>query len=298
MRGDLVYEKLGEIDPALVAEALPEAAPMPELYHLGGNNPPPPKKRPNFRKALVACACILLAGILLVGGGVVMSRSGLLGSIVPNTEPVTEPETDDPNARYKGTVTITVGKTGQTVVLADDPALEALGMGIKKLLNRIADGEPSPDTYTMGEYVLNVDGIEIWISVDQSRYMFMKDRQEMLEWVLDAQIAGELEALLRQSLDLENNAPSSPYTGEFLIFDSQGLLIYAGTDPDHADEIEEILAILSRAAEPTKGTTENIANFMISIGTTCSRSDRTPSTTRTEAAPSISQRRTSIGSKS
>ena len=25
MRGDLVYEKLGEIDPALVAEALPEA---------------------------------------------------------------------------------------------------------------------------------------------------------------------------------------------------------------------------------------------------------------------------------
>ena len=199
MRGDLVYEKLGEIDPALVAEALLEAAPMPELYHLGGNNPPPPKKHPNFRKALVACACILLAGILLVGGGVVMYRSGLLGSIVPNTEPVTELETDDPNARYKGTVTITVGKTGQTVVLADDPALEVLGMRIKKLLNRIADGEPSPDTYTMGEYVLNVDGIEIWISVDQSRYMFMKDRQEMLEWVLDAQIAGELEALLRQS---------------------------------------------------------------------------------------------------
>ena len=74
MRGDLVYEKLGEIDPALVAEALPEAAPMPELYHLGGNNPPPPKKRPNFRKALVVCACILLAGILLVGGGAVLSR--------------------------------------------------------------------------------------------------------------------------------------------------------------------------------------------------------------------------------
>lgn len=263
MRGDLVYEKLGEIDPELIADALPDAVP---LYRLGGENPLPPKKRPNLRKALVVCACLLLAGLLLVGGGVVMSRSGLLGSIAPNTEPVTEPETDDPNARYKGTVTITVGKTGQTVVLADDPALETLGMGIKKLLNRIADGEPSPETYTMGEYVLNVDGIEIWMSVDQSRYMFMKDRQEMLEWVLDDQIAGELEALLRQSLGLENNAPSSPYTGEFLIFDSQGLLIYAGTDPDHADEIEEILAILSRAAEPTKGTIETVANFMISIG--------------------------------
>jgi hypothetical protein len=263
MRGDLVYEKLGEIDEDLIADALPDAVP---LYRLDGVNPPPPKKRLNLRKALVVCACLLLAGLLLVGGGVVMSRSGLLGGIVPNTEPVTEPETDDPNARYKGTVTITVGKTGQTVVLADDPALEALGMGIKKLLNRISDGEPSPDTYTMGEYVLNVDGIEIWMSVDQSGYMFMKDRQEMLEWVLDAQIASELEALLRQSLGLENNAPYSPYTGEFLIFDSQGLLIYAGTDPDHADEIEEILAILSRAAEPTKGITETVANFMISIG--------------------------------
>ncbi len=71
MRGDLVYEKLGEIDEDLIADALPDAVP---LYRLDGANPPPPKKRPNFRKALVACACILLAGILLVGGGAVLSR--------------------------------------------------------------------------------------------------------------------------------------------------------------------------------------------------------------------------------
>ena len=75
MRGDLVYEKLGEIDQDLIADALPDAVP---LYHLGGNNPPPPKKRPNFRKALVACACILLAGILLVGGGAVLYLEGEL----------------------------------------------------------------------------------------------------------------------------------------------------------------------------------------------------------------------------
>ena len=71
MRGDLVYEKLGEIDPELIADALPDAVP---LYRLGGEDPLPPKKRPNLRKALVACACILLAGILLVGGGAVLSR--------------------------------------------------------------------------------------------------------------------------------------------------------------------------------------------------------------------------------
>ena len=84
MRGDLVYEKLGEIDPALVAEALPDAVP---LYRLGGEDPKPPKKRPNLRKALVICACLFLAGILLVGGSIALSRS-LMPS--PGTEPVTD----------------------------------------------------------------------------------------------------------------------------------------------------------------------------------------------------------------
>lgn len=72
MRGDLVYEKLGEIDPELIADALPDAVP---LYRPGGEDPKPPKKRPNLRKALVVCACLLLAGLLLVGGGIALSRS-------------------------------------------------------------------------------------------------------------------------------------------------------------------------------------------------------------------------------
>ena len=83
MRGDLVYEKLGEIDEDLIADALPDAVP---LYRLGGDDPPPPKKRPNLRKALVACACILLAGILLVGGGVVLSRVKDLSADHPSHE--------------------------------------------------------------------------------------------------------------------------------------------------------------------------------------------------------------------
>lgn len=123
MRGDLVYEKLGEIDPALVAEALPEAAPMPELYHLGGNNPPPPKKRPNFRKALVICACLLLAGILLVGGSIALSRTVEF----PSETETTETQSDQGNElAYQGIVTI-----GGFGPLTDSDDLESMGNEIK-----------------------------------------------------------------------------------------------------------------------------------------------------------------------
>ena len=123
MRGDLVYEKLGEIDPALVAEALPEAAPMPELYRLGGNNPPPPKKRPNFRKALVVCACLILAGILLVGGSIALSRTVEF----PSETETTETQSDQGNElTYQGIVTI-----GGFGPLTDSDDLESMGNEIK-----------------------------------------------------------------------------------------------------------------------------------------------------------------------
>jgi hypothetical protein len=197
MRGDLVYEKLGEIDPALVAEALPEAAPMPELYHLGGNNPPPPKKRPNFRKALVVCACLLLAGVLLVGGGVVMSRSGVFDLIFPSTEPPIEVETDDPNARYKGTVTICSPKNGETIPVGGDPRMDALAMDIKKMLNSICESEPSSPTYTAGDYILYVGDTEIWLTVSGDRYLFMKDPASGEEWRLTEETAQELHELIQ-----------------------------------------------------------------------------------------------------
>lgn len=123
MRGDLVYEKLVEIDPALVAEALPEAAPMPELYHLGGNNPPPPKKRPNFRKALVICACLLLAGILLVGGSIALSRTVEF----PSETETAETQSDQGNElAYQGIVTI-----DGFGPLTDSDDLESMGNEIK-----------------------------------------------------------------------------------------------------------------------------------------------------------------------
>ena len=100
MRGDLVYEKLGEIDPELIADALPDAVP---LYRLGGENPLPPKKRPNFRKALVICACLLLAGLLLVGGGIALSRS-LEFPLETDTDEA--PTDQGKELTYQGTVTI------------------------------------------------------------------------------------------------------------------------------------------------------------------------------------------------
>lgn len=75
MRGDLVYEKLGEIDPELLTDALPPAAVTPPLYQLGSNQSIRPPRAPRVRKVVLICACILLAGLLLVGGAVALSRA-------------------------------------------------------------------------------------------------------------------------------------------------------------------------------------------------------------------------------
>ena len=85
MRGDLVYEKLGEIDPALLADALPPAPVTPPLYQLGSNQPVKSPRAPRIRKAILICACILLAGLLLAGGTVALSRAweGFLEETTP-----------------------------------------------------------------------------------------------------------------------------------------------------------------------------------------------------------------------
>lgn len=75
MRGDLVYEKLGEVDPELLADALSPAAVTPPLYQLGSNQSMRPPRAPRVRKVVLICACILLAGLLLAGGAVALSRA-------------------------------------------------------------------------------------------------------------------------------------------------------------------------------------------------------------------------------
>ena len=120
MRGDLVYEKLGEIDPEFIADALPDAVP---LYRLGGEDPLPPKKRPNLRKALVVCACLLLAGLLLVGGGIALSRSL---EFPWETDTDETPTDQGKELTYQGIVTI-----GGFGPLTDSDDLESIGNQIK-----------------------------------------------------------------------------------------------------------------------------------------------------------------------
>ena len=120
MRGDLVYEKLGEIDPELIADALPDAVP---LYRLGGEDPKPSKKRLNFRKALVICACLLLAGLLLVGGGIALSRTL---EFPWETDTDETPTDQGKELTYQGIVTI-----GGFGPLTDSDDLESIGNQIK-----------------------------------------------------------------------------------------------------------------------------------------------------------------------
>lgn len=120
MRGDLVYEKLGEIDPELIADALPDAVP---LYRLGGEDPKPPKKRPNLRKALVVCACLLLAGLLLIGGGIALSRSL---EFPWETDTDETPTDQGKELTYQGIVTI-----DGFGPLTDSDDLESIGNEIK-----------------------------------------------------------------------------------------------------------------------------------------------------------------------
>ncbi len=116
MRGDLVYEKLGEIDPDLVADALPDAVPLVSVNSL--TTPPKPPRGTVWRRVAVIAACILLTGLLLVGGGVWLFQDeakqpwetdATTSSDMPDTDPadtvqaphgtgMEDPSQTDPNA--------------------------------------------------------------------------------------------------------------------------------------------------------------------------------------------------------
>ena len=131
MRGDLVYEKLGEIDPELLADALPPAAVTPPLYQLGSNQPMRPPRGPRVRKVVLICACILLAGLLLVGGAVALSRAweGFFEETTPEDHFGKE-------LTYKGTVSIDgIGP------LTGSDELEVMGDQLKAIFTAAAPVE-------------------------------------------------------------------------------------------------------------------------------------------------------------
>ena len=119
MRGDLVFEKLGEIDPALVADALPSV-----MMPVSLDNIPMAKKQKKksmWRAWGVMAASILLVALLLVGGGLALSRPG-------DTTP-SETTADDPNGKeltYQGIVSI-----GDFGALTGSDELEVMGNELK-----------------------------------------------------------------------------------------------------------------------------------------------------------------------
>ncbi|MBR5124679.1 MAG: hypothetical protein IKU90_06055 [Clostridia bacterium] len=175
MRGDLVFEKLGEIDPELVADALPNAMPLMSVSDL--RKPPKPPRGTVWRKMLVIAACILLAGLLAVGGGVWLFREG-----------AEQPwETDT------------------------------------------IDASDSSDTQPSG-VILHPDG---------------------------------------SGTDDTSVTEPSRIEGAFRVYDITGSqLLFVDKDPAHARAIEEIMAILNRATEPTKSMIESPGNFQMMIGDT------------------------------
>ena len=131
MRGDLVYEKLGEIDPELLTDALPPAAVTPPLYQLGSNQPMRPPRGPRVRKVVLICACILLAGLLLAGGTVALSRAweGFFEETTPEDHFGKE-------LTYKGTVSIDgIGP------LTGSDELEVMGDQLKAIFTAAAPVE-------------------------------------------------------------------------------------------------------------------------------------------------------------
>ena len=200
MRGDLVYEKLGEIDLDLVAEAMTGKAPavMPNLYDLNRSHAPHrPQRGQKARRIVLICAILTMAAVLLIGSSMILSRSGVFDLIFPSTEPPIEVETDDPNARYKGAVTICDLPDGETILVGGSPQMDALAMRIKQMLNSVGESEPSSPTYTGGDYVLYVGDTEIWLTVSGDRYLFMKDPASGDEWRLTEETAQELHELIQ-----------------------------------------------------------------------------------------------------
>ena len=131
MRGDLVYEKLGEIDPDLLTDALPPAAVTPPLYQLGSNQSIRPPRAPRIRKVVLICACILMAGLLLAGGAVALSRAweGFFEETTPEDHFGKE-------LTYRGTVSI--GGFGS---LTDSDDLVVIGNELKARFNAAAPVE-------------------------------------------------------------------------------------------------------------------------------------------------------------
>ncbi len=103
MKGDLVFEKLGEVDPSLLAGALPGAVPTMRTDTLHA----PPRKRPStgWRIALVIAASLAMTVVLLAVGGASLF-AGVTWPWESGSEETTPEDHDGKELTYQGTVSI------------------------------------------------------------------------------------------------------------------------------------------------------------------------------------------------
>lgn len=300
MRGDLVYEKLGEIDEDLIADALPDAVP---LYHLGGNNPPPPRKRPDFRKALVVCACILLAGILLVGGGAVLSRvkdhsaqhpsheteAPWIDPTVNGTNGVSEPETvpepaPDPESRpfsfgYELTTSSTVygGDTVEIILSLTNNGAGFHYYGCEsdyapkaKLIAAVAGETVTLDV----EYATTSDVAEDhWIDTGKTGkgyiYVTVPSDEYLNGATFDLVLTYKDHTRVFRDVLTVKNAPPETYGGEVEVFaDNEKLLDVSLTENEEQREIGyELISIFNiNIPVPEEEYEEVIANVRFRVG--------------------------------
>lgn len=159
MRGDLVFEKLGEIDPELVADALQKEAPLMDLDTLTTSRKP--SRGAILRRLTVIAACILLAGLFLVGGG-----TGLfLIAVRPfeeNTSASEDGETESALHGYEGVFRIYDISGTQLLFAEQNPDHADAVREIISILNRATEPavyeieSPGNFTMTVGDTTLTV----------------------------------------------------------------------------------------------------------------------------------------------
>ena len=247
MRGDLVYEKLGEIDPDLLADALPPAAVTPPLYQLGSNQSIRPPRAPRVRKIVLICACLALAVLLLAGGAVVLSRFRDDPREHGGDETTAEPPLPP---KYEGAVYLE--NFGE---LTGRDSWVEVGERIKEIFNTALPVTEPCDCYR---------NRSLWIGDTRFTYSTLSgcicdENTGTVYHMADHELGWFDQALYDIRLEHPNNRPLQIYdsTGSILLYDSA----------ESEWDVESIIAVYTvlQDMEPTKEIPEGDGEFILQL---------------------------------